>query len=166
MGYPSGRYTMSFLNLAQPITLLSRVLPKGISEAPLDGLKYVRLNGEWVDVRSFERQLDSAETNTPMFETVLEHSLADDTNERITFRVEGFRETGDPGVASFEIKATILNVAGVSTVLGYTEVFKHSSVPDLFVRVIDNGTANCLLQIKATVDQWCWEIFTDSTKFG
>lgn len=113
---------------------------------------------EWTEFESFLRQVEVGFTSDPILTTILSHPIANDTNEQITFLVTGNRISGGFAVASFEIKATAVNTAGVTVLIGSTTIFQHKTVGSVMAQAEDDGSANCLLQVMGTTDDWEWKV--------
>lgn len=115
---------------------------------------------EWKEVLTVYSEIGSGSTNDVNFNTILTHTLEDDTTENLEMLVYGTRTSGGFAKALFSVSAFCNNIGGTSTVLGFTSIYEHTNmVPGVVaVQVIDNGTADVLIQVRGTNDDWDWRV--------
>lgn len=110
----------------------------------------------WRELETFYSQLDRGPTTDPVFTTIMTHPLDDDTVEQMTVQIAGVQVTGGSGRATFGLVITAQNIAGVTTILGATVLFQHKTIGLLAAQAVDDGSANVLVQVRGTVDDWDW----------
>ena len=104
------------------------------------------------------RERGTVTVNGTAWTTLIDHPIALDSTENVTFNAYGEQELSTD-LLSGELVATVSNASGVATIVGNSVIFRHRlGASTSNIRAIAGVSGNALLQIRGTAgNDWNWK---------